>query len=472
MADRTEGARAPHLNFTTQPSSEPLDGHGRLRIRQALVVFAPETTGTRSVLLDTSPVAVGREPPGAHALRLADKEASRHHCTIEHDAARDVFVVADGGSRNGTYVDGVRAARADVRHGSVVRIGKSLIVFIDVEIATGAQLVRESATLRGQSLAMQTVRGEIPVVAPQSLPVLILGETGTGKERVAEEIHRQSGRRGPFIAVNCAAIPPSLAESELFGHAPGAFTGAAQRSEGLFVAADGGTLFLDEIGDLPLSVQPKLLRALAEGEVRAVGRSDSRRVDARVIAATHRDLDAAVADGGFRADLFARLSAWTMRLPPLRARKEDVLRLASGFLERVVDGSAPILLTATAAEALLLFSWPHNVRQLEQVLAAARLRAGASDVLRVEHLPEEIARPLLARARVVTSPSTKHSEPPLALLVSRDTPPNAEELRLVVARFDGNLAMVAEFFGKDRKQIYRWAEKLGVDPAAARADKS
>jgi transcriptional regulator with GAF, ATPase, and Fis domain len=472
MAERIEGARESRPQFTTQTSSHATRSDRTLRIRQAMVVFAPEASGARAVLLDAASIAVGREPPGTHALRVADKEASRHHCTIDYDAARDTYAIVDGDSRNGTYVDGERTARADVGHGSVVRVGKSLIVFVDVDIASDAPLARETATLRGQSLAMQRVRGEIPLVAPRPLPVLILGETGTGKERVAEEIHRQSGRSGAFVAVNCAAIAASLAESELFGHAQGAFTGASHRSDGLFVAADGGTLFLDEIGELPLAIQPKLLRALAEGEVRAVGRSDTRTVSVRVIAATHRDLEASVTSGSFRADLFARLAAWTIRLPPLRERREDVLRLATGFLERDATGEPQIALSSTAAEALVLYSWPFNVRQLEQVLAAAKLRAGTTGVLRIEHLPDEIARPLLARvdARADASPK-KRSEPPLEILVSRDRPPTAEELRLVVARYEGNMAMVAEYFGKDRKQVYRWAQRLGVDPSAARVDK-
>ena len=469
MTDRAVDACDLRAHFTTQTSSDSMLGNQKLRIRQAVVVFAPEASVARSALLDGASVALGRDPPGAHALRVADKEASRHHCSIEYDAERDVFAVVDCGSRNGTYVDGVRTPRAEVRQGSVVRVGKSLIVFVDIELASDALLARETPSLRGQSLAMQSVRGDLPIIAPEALPVLILGETGTGKERVAEELHRQSGRKGPFVAVNCAAIPESLAESELFGHAPGAFTGAARSAEGLFAAADGGTLFLDEIGELPLSIQPKLLRALAEGEVRAVGRSETRHVDVRLISATHRDLAAAVADGGFRADLFARLSTWTIRLPALRERKEDVLRLASGFLESDADSGGAIALSVAAAEALLLFAWPFNVRQLEQVLAAAKLRVGPTRTLRIEHLPDEIARPLIAR--VETSPKSR-SEPPLELLVSRDSPPTADELRLVVTRFDGNLAMVADFFGKDRKQIYRWAERLGVDPSAARADKA
>lgn len=324
-----------------------------------------------------------------------------------------------------------------------------------------ASLEPELSTLPGPSLGMQRVRGEIRLVASKALPVLILGETGVGKELVAEEVHRQSGRTGAFVAVNCSAISPQLAESELFGHAVGAFTGAVRRTEGLFLTARAGTLFLDEVGEMPLEVQPKLLRALAKGEIRPVGSAEVLHADVRVVAATHRDLLAAVEAGTFRGDLLARFQAWTLTVPPLRARLEDVLALASRFLDRLDPESA---LTPDAAEALLLHDWPYNVRQLEQILSVAAVRA-REGLIRREHLPPELTSRLRDRA---FPPSPTASAPPIELLAARDRPPTREELCLLLERTGGNMAQVAELFGRDRRQIYRWAERLGVDPETFR----
>jgi transcriptional regulator with GAF, ATPase, and Fis domain len=312
---------------------------------------------------------------------------------------------------------------------------------------------------------MVRVHGDIAMVAPHEVPVLVLGETGVGKELVAEEIHRRSGRGGAFVPVNCAAISPHLAESELFGHVPGAFTGAGKGADGLFVAADGGTLFLDEIGELPLELQPKLLRALAKGEIRAVGSSVTRTVNVRVIAATLRDLGLGVEEETFRVDLFNRLSGWRVHVPALRTRRDDVIAIASAYLAR---RAAPPL-AVDAAEALLLHDWPGNVRELEQVLATAVIRAvGAppGSELGIEHLPPEIAARLGARAKL-----EEGGEPslPLSMVVPRELTPTREELCAALARYDGNVAKVAEHFGKDRQQVYRWARRYAIDLGAFRA---
>src|SRR5262245_29144383 len=313
---------------------------------------------------------------------------------------------------------------------------------------------------------MRRLRSDIAMVAAKSIPVLILGETGVGKELVAEEIHRQSGRPGQFIAVNCAALPEALAESELFGHVAGAFSGAVKKNDGLFVAANGGTLFLDEIGECPAPIQAKLLRALAKGEVRAVGAADVSIVDVRIIAATNRDLSAEIADDAFRADLFSRLSGWTQRIPPLRDRKDDILPLAAMFLARVAPG---VSISTNAAEALLLYHWPFNVRELEQIMGAAGVRAASVGRVRCEHLPEPIAAVLGARGLQREPASTAHQPAPV-LAVARDAVPGRDELLAVISYFGGNVAQVAEYFNKDRKQIYRWAEKYQIDVAAFRRD--
>jgi DNA-binding NtrC family response regulator len=228
-------------------------------------------------------------------------------------------------------------------------------------------------------------------LAPSEAPVLIVGETGTGKELVAQHIHHMSGRKGPFLAVNCGAISEQLSESELFGHEAGSFTGAVGRRPGWFEAADGGTLFLDEVGDLPLPMQVKLLRVLQEREVVRIGSRKSIPVDVRVIAATNLDLEHAVAGGQFRRDLFYRLNVAQAQLPPLRDRPGDVLPLVQHFLDSysLRMNRRPPQLTAAAADALLRHAWPGNIRELENAVHFALLMSNGEDIgpehLRVTH---------------------------------------------------------------------------------------
>jgi DNA-binding NtrC family response regulator len=224
-------------------------------------------------------------------------------------------------------------------------------------------------------------------LAPSDVPVLISGETGTGKELVAQHIHQLSGRQGPFLAVNCGAISDQLAESELFGHEPGSFTGAVGRREGWFEAAHGGTLFLDEVGDLPLAMQVKLLRVLQEREVVRIGSRKPIAVDVRVVAATSVDLDHAVSVGQFRRDLFYRLNAAQARLPALRERPADVLPLAEHFLRVHCKrmNRSPAKLSVTAVSTLLAHSWPGNIRELENLLHFALLMASGAEI-QPEHL--------------------------------------------------------------------------------------
>jgi DNA-binding NtrC family response regulator len=224
-------------------------------------------------------------------------------------------------------------------------------------------------------------------LAPSEVPVLITGETGTGKELVAQHIHQLSGRKGPFLAVNCGAISDHLAESELFGHEAGSFTGASGRREGWFEAANGGTLFLDEIGDLPLSMQVKLLRVLEEREVVRIGSRKSIPVDVRLVAATNTDLEHAVSAGRFRSDLLYRLNIAQARVPPLRERPEDVLPLAQHFLRSHSErkGIASPQLSPEAREALSSYTWPGNIRELRNVIHFALLISSGANIL-PEHL--------------------------------------------------------------------------------------
>jgi two-component system response regulator HydG len=250
---------------------------------------------------------------------------------------------------------------------------------------------RRSSRVIAESPATQAVLKRAARFAAANAPVLILGESGSGKEIIARALHESSARSGrPFVAVNVAALPAELLESELFGHARGAFTGAATAKEGLFEAAAGGTLFLDEIAELPLALQAKLLRALQDGEVRRVGDTRSFAVDARIVCATHRDLLARVADGAFRQDLLYRLKVLTLRVPPLRERTEDILPLARAVATQ--EGRGHVRFSRAARRVLEEHTWPGNVRELENAVRHG-LALADGDVIDVEHLPEELLEP-------------------------------------------------------------------------------
>jgi transcriptional regulator with GAF, ATPase, and Fis domain len=453
----------PSLTITAV--SAAADEGSLVRVRQLRTLHAPKSGRWPVAVLGKHPVEIGRIGQVSGPLGLDDREVSRLHAVVEPDGEGG-WRIMDRNSRNGTFVNGARIDSAPLNHGGIIRLGKTILIFLDQEIGEDPGSVPETPRLLGRSEPMRRLRADIAMVAPKSIPVLILGETGVGKELVAEEIHRQSGRPGPFIAVNCAALPEALAESELFGHVAGAFTGANKRNDGLFTAANGGTLFLDEIGECPATVQAKLLRALAKGEVRAVGAADATTVDVRIVAATNRDLGVEIAADTFRADLYSRLSGWTQRIPPLRERRDDILPLAAMFLARVAPGTS---ISTNAAEALLLHPWPFNVRELEQIMGAAGVRAATGGRVRCEHLPEQVAIVLGPRG-LMKEPVPAGPPAPPQLEVARDAVPGRDDLLVVISYFGGNIAQVADYFGKDRKQIYRWAERYQIDVVALRKD--
>lgn len=298
---------------------------------------------------------------------------------------------------------------------------------------------------------MVELRRMIELVAPTGTTILITGETGTGKEVVARRIHGCSDRaEKPFVAMNCAAIPENLIESELFGNERGAFTGATGSRPGYFEQADTGTLFLDEVAELPLALQPKLLRALQEREVRRLGATRSVPVDVRVIAATNCDLSVAVRERRFRPDLYYRLRVLELRIPPLRDRKEDISLLCGYFLERYlpITRSPPRRISASAAEAMDAYPWPGNVRELENVIERALVlaRLDRGDLLLPHHLPGELQRP------------DGPGEPP-ASAESLDLPRAIRRVRtryiseaLRLAR--GNKVQAARLLGISRRSLY------------------
>ncbi|MGZ5970699.1 MAG: sigma 54-interacting transcriptional regulator, partial [Polyangiales bacterium] len=321
--------------------------------------FALDGTGPARVLLGSSP---------ACAIRLTDRAVSRRHAALHHGG--EEVQLTDLGSRNGTFVNGVRVIEAFLRGGDVMRVGASALRLDLVESARKVPI--SSATrfgkLVGSSVEMRRLYPILERVAGSNVPVVIEGETGTGKELLAESLHEAGSRAGkPFIVFDCTTVAPSLIESELFGHERGAFTGAVATRKGVFELAHGGTLFIDEIGDLPLSLQPKLLRAIQRSEVRRVGGDKWIPVDVRVISATRRDLDAEVQAERFRDDLFFRLAVARVELPPLRAREGDVAVLAHHFWKELGGGDRP--LPYDVLQRCEAYSWPGNVRELHNEIA-------------------------------------------------------------------------------------------------------
>jgi DNA-binding NtrC family response regulator len=403
---------------------------------------APANVAVRDV------VRIGRDPNAD--LVIDDAATSREHAIVRADGER--IVLEDRGSSNGTYVDGVRVKRvSQLRDGAIVRVGRTLL-----RVASRAEpwtAPEPSSDLIGGS-ALAGIRRQISLVGPTSLSILILGETGTGKDVVARLLHGASGRLGPFIPVNCAALSESLVESELFGHARGAFTGAAAR-KGLFSAAHGGTLFLDEIGELPLSMQPKLLRVLEDGMVRPVGAEKAHTVDVRVITATHRDLAGRVHGGEFRADLFARLATVEVRMPQLCEHPEDLPALVAHLLARA--GARGFEVEVEAMEALAIYEWPMNVRELDSVLRNTVLAGG--EAITLSSLPSrfDVTRDM---TRVPSGGNTLHASGP-ALRPTGDALRDVLEIALRAHR--GNIRRVCKDIGLSRTHVYRLLKRWEID---------
>src|SRR5262249_17936590 len=301
--------------------------------------------------------------------------------------------------------------------------------------------------LSTQSPAHATVLARAAAAAASRVPILLVGETGTGKEVLARHIHALSGRRGALVAGNCGAIAPNLVEAELFGHRRGAFTGATDARPGLIRASNGGTLFLDEIGDLPAPAQAALLRVIQEAEVRPVGGLHAQSLDLRVLSATHRDLRQLADDGQFRSDLLARLDGIALQLPALRDRPEDIPLLIAVLLRKLAPERPDVKLSPVAAEALLTYRWPLNVRELEQALAGALALSGAGP-LEEEHLPPEVMEVVAEQpARTLTPEELRHRE----------------ELQGLLEQHGGNVSAVARALGKGRTQVVRWVTRYGID---------
>jgi transcriptional regulator with PAS, ATPase and Fis domain len=372
---------------------------------------------------------------------------SREHAEFTRQGP--LWILRDLGSTNGSYVDGRRVQHAPVGPGSLIRIGESVALVSRHESGTVEAKELVEGLIAGPELA--ALLEPIKRAATTDLPIVVTGATGTGKERVAQAVHKWSGRSGPYYAINCAAIPAQMAEAELFGYRRGAYTGANQSHDGHLRAAQGGTLFLDEIAELTLEVQAKLLRALEQRAVTPLGESRSYSLEIRVICASQRPLEALVAAGRFREDLCARLSGIIVNLPPLKERRADIISLFRYFLNRECKGDPPDV-ESKVVEALCLYAWPKNVRELELATRRLVVLNGGNMILKRAHLPAEIVRDV---------PEDVADEQ--AAFATRD---EQDLHRIVVALREngGNVKAAAKQAKISRQRVYRLLE--GRDRAA------
>jgi transcriptional regulator of acetoin/glycerol metabolism len=430
MARRSRGS-------TTAPSGGSTLGEAGAS-ELALAFLFPKSDGPVALLSDagTRELVLGREDDCT--LPLPGADVSRRHAVIRKEGR--AIVLCDLGSRNGTYVNGRRVNAIVLEQHDVVRIGGWVGV---VTRDPGALGELAPGLYAGPSL--KRTLSEAERAAPSDLPIVIEGETGTGKEAVARAIHGFSRRRGPFLAVNCAALPEALAEGELFGYRRGAFTGAERPSLGHFRAAQHGTLLLDEICELPLSLQAKLLRVIEQREVLPLGESSPVALDVRLLAAAQEPLSRAVAEGRFRADLYARLDGLTVRLPPLRERPAEIPYL---FARLLLDnsGSRPPEVDARLVERLCLYDWPFNVRELVLLVKRLLVLHGSDPTLKLGHLPKRMLEDAPPKdGKDEAGPAVKPMQ----------EPPELSQLVEALRTSGGNVAKAASALGISRQRAYR-----------------
>jgi len=454
---------APATQIITDAS-----GHSVRRLRKLRVTIARSAEAGDapiSHIFAQDEIRIGSSPDAD--VPLKDAAVSREHLAIR--LVPDGYQLSDTGSTNGTFVGELRLSRGIVTSETQVRVGKTLVTLTPLD-ETVEQVLSPRARfgrMLGASAAMRETFALLEKVAASDLTVLVEGETGTGKELVAEGLHEQSLRKGAFTPVNCGAIPRELLESELFGHAKGAFTGAVKDREGAFVAADGGTLFLDEVGELPLDMQAKLLRALERREVKPVGSDHIHKVDVRIVAATNRNLAKEVAAGKFRQDLYYRLAVVTVRIPPLRTRIEDLRLLIDAIQDelgrrRAAQGLPPPDRLDDAAMAMLArYDFPGNVRELRNIVErwavlGASLPPGQGE-------PADVASPTAVGAQVTDAAPDRLLALPYH--EARDAWTERFErafVREALRRSLGNVSRAAREAGVDRRHLQRLMARFSI----------
>ncbi|MCA9677125.1 MAG: sigma 54-interacting transcriptional regulator [Kofleriaceae bacterium] len=431
----------------------------------------PCTSSSRHLLDDVDAIDVGRGDRATRrdgrrlALSIPDPRMSSAHARLRRHGDR--WQLEDLGSKNGCIVNGGLVRDARLEPGDLVELGHTFFLFHEVAVPADAAPDTDATELPAPRPSLATFvaslqRGfaSLARIARTPVAVVLRGETGTGKEVVARALHELSGRPGPFVAVNCGALPEGLLEAELFGHRKGAFSGAIADRAGYVRSADRGTLFLDEVGELPAESQMAFLRVLQDQEVVPVGDDRPVKVDMRMCAATHRDLDGLVDAGQFRRDLYARMFGLVLELPPLRERRVDLGILIAALVARMPAGDA-VRFTPSAMRALLRHDWPLNVRELEKCLNAAVALAG-EDAVELDHLPPTVRRPPAARAAAAAAAMADGG--------AIRTGPAAlrEQLVELLTVHAGNVTAVARVMGKGRMQVHRWARRFGLDLDAFR----
>jgi transcriptional regulator with PAS, ATPase and Fis domain len=438
--------------FVVLECDRPTAGGARYALHgidQVVVGRGPERSATRGVSSGASRLA----------LQVPGRSMSSTHARIL--STPDGWVLEDARSTNGSFVNGKRVERQLLQEGDVLELGHTVFM-LQTAVATpqgtapifdSRQSPPPAAGLATLLPALSTELAALAKFATSDLPILELGETGTGKEVIARAIHGLSGRTGPIVAVNCGALPANLVESQLFGHQRGSFSGATRDEPGFFRSAQKGTLLLDEIGDFPEAAQAALLRVLQQREVVPVGSTRPVPVDVRVIAATHRPLESLVQQGRFRSDLFARLDGHRFHLPALDARREDLGILISAILEDLT-AAKDLRLSPEAGVALVSQEWPFNVRQLFQQLKRA-IVLSEDGLIKASHI--ERGR----EAAVPSGSENRQSRQPKSL--SAGEAKLKEELIMKLGEAGGNVTEVARQMGKARMQIQRWVRRFGIE---------
>jgi hypothetical protein len=455
-------------NSTGSFSSQDVPTGWALEPRSFLVLVLqsdrPAASSVRFCLSELNKIDIGRGSDRVYrragrelSVEVDDALMSASHAQISRVV--ESWTIEDKGSKNGVIVNGEAKPKAVLADGDLVELGRTFLLFrTGVPSERDVPVIQDSADLRAPAsrwgtflctLARELRTLELAAKAP--LPLLLTGETGTGKEVLARGVHSLSGRGGAFIAVNCGGLPENLVESELFGYRKGAFSGATEDRPGLIRSAEGGTLFLDEIGDLQASSQAALLRVLQEHEVLPLGATQTVPVDFRLVAATNHRLPALVQRGAFRADLLARLSGHSVHLPPLRERREDLGLIIRDLLAQI-GGAAPdrVVFERNVVRYLFSYDWPFNVRELENCLKAA-VAVATDGRIRLEHLPK-------------TMTSDRLSPPDSA---SDSEEGRRAELARLLEVHGGNVSAVARAMGKARAQVQRWIKKYGLKRVSA-----
>jgi DNA-binding NtrC family response regulator len=433
--------------------------------RCAVLVLSGAQRGLERVV-DADVLRIGKSD--ANDLVLDDETVSRAHCEIIRD--RKGYLVRDLGSTNGTLLDGAEIKEAYLRPGATLTVGK-----VELKLRTFSERIellpseRESfGELVGRSLRMREIFGLCERLAPTEATILLGGETGTGKDLLARALHLHGARpKGPLIVVDCGAVVGTLIESELFGHEKGSFTGATQQRAGAFELAHGGTIFLDEVGELPLDLQPKLLRVLETRTFRRVGGSKELRVDIRVVAASKRNLKLEVERGKFREDLYFRLAVVTIEMPSLRERREDVPLIAKTLLAKIEGkseaGHVPLTIERDVMDALTGHDWPGNVRELRNVLERAAYLSRAQGLTTLSLA----ALPVAQRPELSPNPDDNDAgfDPGASYRETRARFEEAFERKYVtwlLDRHEGNISKAAREADMDRKYLYKLAKKHGL----------